>query len=122
MNSVLEKLTIHEVNECEDETEQSNEVEQEESNLIEEIDCYDYYDDDDDEEDEDYGDYSGYDEIIEEDRYRQTDRQIRRSDTITSVDNSTDYFKILNKQVFLGMVSMQYQPLHDMVISLYYLK
>lgn len=84
--------------------------------MVEETDCYDYYDDDDDEEDEDYGEYSGYDEIIEEERNKQPERQIRRSDTIISVDESADYFKILNKQVFLGMVSMQYQPLHDMVI------
>ncbi len=32
-------------------------------------------------------------------------------------DPCVDYFQILSKQIFLGMVSMQYQPLIDMVIQ-----
>ncbi|XP_065226328.1 transmembrane protein 94 isoform X2 [Planococcus citri] len=115
-SDIRKKLTIHEVNECEEEPEPNTEVDQEENNLVEEVDCYDYYDDDDDDEDEDYDDYySGYDEIFEEDRCKQPERQFRRSDTVLSADDSMGYFKVLNKQIFLGMVSMQYQPLHDMV-------
>lgn len=112
---VVEKMTIQEVNECEEEIDivEVVEGEPEDNNIVEEIECYDYYDDDDDDEEDDYDDYSGYDEPDEE-RGKPPDKPFY-GDHEKNTGLSVDYFQILNKQIFLGMVSMQYQPLHDMV-------
>lgn len=108
---------LQEVTECDEETEENtlDNV----HDYDEDIDpCVDEYDDvleydDYSEETEDDDEDDDEDEDKENNSEKQSDQEAGRNHSAPELD--TNYFQILGKQIFLGMVSMQYQPLVDMV-------
>lgn len=124
MFSFLEPVAVlQEVTECDEETEENtlDNV----HDYDEDIDpCVDEYDDvleydDYSEETEDDDEDDDEDEDKENNSEKQSDQEAGRNHSAPELD--TNYFQILGKQIFLGMVSMQYQPLVDMVLT-YFLK
>lgn len=107
---------LQELTECDEETEE-NTIDNV-HDYDEDIDpCIDEYDDV-----LEYDDYSEETEDDEEDEDRENNSEKQSGDQEASRNYSapeldTNYFQILGKQIFLGMVSMQYQPLVDMVLT-----
>lgn len=85
--------------------------------------CIDEYDDVmeyDDYSEESEDDEDETDDILEDNECNNFDKQsgnqeVERNSSTRELN--VNYFRILGKQIFLGMVSMQYQPLVDMVCA-----
>lgn len=78
---------------------------------------YNEYSEDSDDEEENFH------ETSVDGEYKSTnmnDQKLEKKHIQQNYKSPDDYFYILGKQIFLGMVSMQYQPLVDMVIKFFF--